>query len=429
MKTSSWEFVRMLIPNLSKTNYEHLKRITLPVGCIEYNVGKKQKAASMTVKKITYQNVSTAVTRLLVKCRPAKFSDNRLSNDGIFSTALSILCPRMLPLLASRRLCASSNGFFVLSNLLRGVERLDKHIYRCSDLIEGVVASQRIFGGQVIGQALNACADTVPERFLPNSLHTCFLKGGKNASSLLFRTQQSDTNKPVLYLIQPQHDSATRCCRSVVVKQQEDTIISLSVVYQKPESVLEIHHEDKMPEAPDPDQLPKCDSWFHTYLKLRGAEEIDYMIVDMLTKGISHTFDYREIQFYNKSNLNLPRNLFWVKAHESLKGSRPCIHHAVSSYISDTLMIAAALRPHVELFTKVTQIASLNHCVWFHRHDFSSDQWMLYETLSTVAGKDDCSSWKSGICYRKNVVPGRSADSVRFPGSVGAYQRTERLKE
>ncbi|KRZ52954.1 Acyl-CoA thioesterase 2 [Trichinella nativa] len=375
----------MLILNLPKTNYEHLKRTTLPVGCIKYNVGKKQNAASMTVKKITYQNVSTAVTRLLVKCRPAKFSDNRLSKDGIFSTALSILCPRMLPLLASRRLCTSSNGFFFLSNLLKGVERLDKRIYRCSDLIEGVVASQRIFGGQVIGQALNACADTVPERFLPNSLHTCFLKGGKNASSLLFTTQQSDTNKPVLYLIQPQHDSATRCCRSVVVKQQEDTIISLSVVYQKPESVLEIHHEDKMPEAPDPDQLPKCDSWFHTYLKLRGAEEIDYMIVDMLTKGISHTFDYREIQFYNKSNLNLPRNLFWVKAHESLKGSRPCMHHAVSSYISDTLMIAAALRPHVELFTKVTQIASLNHCVWFHRHDFSSDQWMLYETLSTVA--------------------------------------------
>ncbi|KFD70507.1 hypothetical protein M514_01005 [Trichuris suis] len=179
-------------------------------------------------------------------------------------------------------------------------------------------------------------------------------------------------------------DNLRRHC-TVSVMQKDTMVISINMSLQKPETEESTFHEDSIPPSPQPEQLPKHDSWFHSYLKMRDADELDYMIIDMMTKGLSHTFDNREVDEFYGDDLQLPRNVFWVKAHESVDQREPALHHAIVSYISDSLMIAAALRPHVSLFSNVSQIASLNHCIWFHQKRFNISDWMLYETISTVA--------------------------------------------
>uniref|UniRef100_A0A5S6Q8J3 Acyl-CoA thioesterase II domain-containing protein n=1 Tax=Trichuris muris TaxID=70415 RepID=A0A5S6Q8J3_TRIMR len=292
-----------------------------------------------------------------------------------------------------RHLCVFVGGrAYSLPDLLKGVERLDKHVYRLvhgghfllincpscfrsNKLMEGVVASQRIFGGQMLGQAVyvacNAMMHTQP--LVPRSLHVTFTKGGS-------------VNHPLLFVVNDNcsSDHSRKHC-TVSVTQRDSTIISINMELQPAENEETSAHEDAIPSCPPPEELPKHDAWFHSYLKMRNADELDYMIVDMMTKGISHTFDNREVDKFYVDDLQLPRNVFWVKAHESLDQREHLVHHAVVSYISDTLMIAAALRPHVSFFSDVSQIASLNHCMWFHHKQINISDWMLYETISTVA--------------------------------------------
>ncbi|CDW55522.1 acyl coenzyme A thioesterase II [Trichuris trichiura] len=267
---------------------------------------------------------------------------------------------------ASGRLCT-------LPDLLKGVEKLDKHVYR-TNLMEGIVASQRIFGGQMIGQAIYAaCSGTMhSEALVPRSLHVSFMKGG-------------NVNYPLLFVVNDNYKDHLRRHCTVSVMQKDTMVISIDMSLRKPEAEESPFHEDSIPSCPQPEDLPKHDSWFHSYLKMRDADELDYMIVDMMTKGLSHTFDNREVDKFYGDDLQLPRNVFWVKAHEPVDQSEPALHHAIVSYISDSLMIAAALRPHVSLFSNVSQIASLNHCIWFHQKRFNISDWMLYETISTVA--------------------------------------------
>ncbi|KHJ47455.1 hypothetical protein D918_02315 [Trichuris suis] len=112
-------------------------------------------------------------------------------------------------------------------------------------------------------------------------------------------------------------DNLRRHC-TVSVMQKDTMVISINMSLQKPETEESTFHEDSIPPSPQPEQLPKHDSWFHSYLKMRDADELDYMIIDMMTKGLSHTFDNREVDEFYGDDLQLPRNVFWVKAHESV---------------------------------------------------------------------------------------------------------------
>src|SRR5690606_13376634 len=100
---------------------------------------------------------------------------------------------------------------------------------------------QRIFGGQVAGQALVAAARTVdPERHV-HSLHAYFLRAG-------------DPKVPVLYEVDRIRDGGSFTTRRVVAIQHGRAIFNMSASFQVPEEGYD--HAFPMPEVPPPEELP-----------------------------------------------------------------------------------------------------------------------------------------------------------------------------
>src|SRR5262245_38857913 len=99
---------------------------------------------------------------------------------------------------------------------------------------------QRVFGGQVIGQALVAAARTVEDR-QPHSLHAYFLLAG-------------DPKVPIIYEVDRIRDGASFTTRRVVAIQHGQAIFSMSVSFHADEAGLD--HQAPMPDVPDPHTLP-----------------------------------------------------------------------------------------------------------------------------------------------------------------------------
>src|SRR5262245_46062268 len=117
------------------------------------------------------------------------------------------------------------------------LEELEVNIFRGRSPDEN---RQRVFGGQVAGQALVAAGRTV-ERGSVHSLHAYFLRPG-------------DPTKPILYEVDRIRDGRTFTTRRVVAIQHGKAIFNLAASFQPDETGPE--HQIAMPEAPDPDTLP-----------------------------------------------------------------------------------------------------------------------------------------------------------------------------
>ena len=124
-----------------------------------------------------------------------------------------------------------------LLELLR-LERLEHRLFRgqSQDLGWGAV-----FGGQVLGQALSAAAQTVPNDRPVHSMQGYFL-------------QQGDARQPIVYDIDAIRDGSSFTTRRVVAVQGGRPIFSLSASFQRVEGGLD--HADPMPEGPPPETLP-----------------------------------------------------------------------------------------------------------------------------------------------------------------------------
>src|SRR6478609_966656 len=128
----------------------------------------------------------------------------------------------------------------VLDELVKllALERIEENLFRgqSQDLGWGTV-----FGGQVLGQALSAAAQTVPAERPVHSLHAYFLRPG-------------DVSKPIVYDVDRIRDGGSFTTRRVVAIQSGHAIFNLAASFQKPEPGFE--HQDEMPEAPPPDSVP-----------------------------------------------------------------------------------------------------------------------------------------------------------------------------
>src|SRR5580704_1220620 len=105
------------------------------------------------------------------------------------------------------------------------------------------VGWQRVFGGQVIGQALVAACRTVEEiaERPPHSLHAYFLLAG-------------DPKVPIVYEVDRIRDGKSFTTRRVVAIQHGHAIFTMAVSFHVAEPGLS--HQAKMPAAPGPEQLP-----------------------------------------------------------------------------------------------------------------------------------------------------------------------------
>lgn len=229
------------------------------------------------------------------------------------------------------------------------------------------VGWQRVFGGQVIGQALVAACRTVDdiEERPPHSLHGYFLLAG-------------DPKVPIIYEVDRIRDGRSFTTRRVVAIQHGRAIFSMSASFHVSEPGLE--HQAAMPEVPAPEELP-------------SDAEIRDRVLSMMPDPIRRYFErerlveLRPVEFERYLGKKFPDGRFhiWMRTTGALPVT-PAIHRCVLAYASDLSLLDAALVPHGRtVFEKSIMAASLDHALWFHR-PFKADEWLLYSQDTPSAG-------------------------------------------
>ncbi len=217
----------------------------------------------------------------------------------------------------------------------------------------------RVFGGQVIGQALVAACRTVEDVALrpPHSLHAYFLLGG-------------DPKVPIIYEVDRIRDGKSFTTRNVKAIQHGQAIFSMSVSFHVHEDGLS--HQFAMPDVPKPDALP-------------DEAELKERVWPMMPEPVRRYYErerpieLRPVEYgrYRGEITKDGRFHVWMRATGRLP-DEPAIHQCVLAYASDMMLLDAALIPHQRsVFSEDIMAASLDHALWFHR-SFRADGWMLY---------------------------------------------------
>lgn len=222
---------------------------------------------------------------------------------------------------------------------------------------------QRVFGGQVAGQALVAACRTV-EKGTVHSLHAYFLRPG-------------DPRTPIVYQVDRIRDGRSFTTRRVVAIQHGQAIFHLSASFQPLEEGFE--HQDAMPDAPDPDSLPTWHERIAPILPKVPAEMRTWLTRE---RPIDLRYD-GEIAIWTAEK-RPPSQQVWMRADGALPDD-PALHQVIVAYASDMTLIDTALLPHgVAWADDAVQVASLDHAMWFHR-PFRADEWLLYDLHSPNA--------------------------------------------
>jgi acyl-CoA thioesterase II len=222
---------------------------------------------------------------------------------------------------------------------------------------------QRVFGGQVAGQALVAAGRTV-ERGTVHSLHAYFLRPG-------------DPTTPILYNVDRIRDGRTFTTRRVVAIQHGKAIFNLAASFQPDEPGPE--HQIAMPEAPDPETLAPWEERVTPYL-----EGVPDEVRRWLTRD--RPIDVRPVDFHDPFHPTPrePRQLVWIRANGRLPDPL-LLHQCVVVYASDLTLLDTATYPHAIQWNDARYVmASLDHAMWFHR-GFRADEWLLYAQESPAA--------------------------------------------
>jgi acyl-CoA thioesterase-2 len=218
---------------------------------------------------------------------------------------------------------------------------------------------QRVYGGQVIGQALVAACRTVDDVAVrpPHSLHAYFLLGG-------------DPKVPIIYDVDRIRDGRSFTTRRVVAIQHGHAIFTMAVSFHVAEEGLS--HQIAMPDVPKPEQLP-------------SEAEMKERVWPLMPEPVRRYYERErpielrpvELGRYLGEKSEGGRFHVWIRATGTLPDS-PAIHQCVLAYASDMTLLDSALIPHVlSVFDKNIMAASLDHALWFHR-PFCADEWLLY---------------------------------------------------
>ena len=240
------------------------------------------------------------------------------------------------------------------------LERIEDNIFRGESRDLG---GERVFGGQVLGQALTAASYTVAGREV-HSLHAYFLVPG-------------DVKAPIVYEVEAARDGKSFSNRRVVAIQHGRPIFNMTASFQVPEQGLD--HAVSMPQVPGPEGLAD--------VRELPAEILD-KIPEKMRRFLTHD---RPFEFRSVEPIQViapppaePRRHIWVKTVDALPDN-PDLHRNVLAYLSDYQLVATATLPHgVHFAAGNVQLASLDHAMWFHR-PFRVDDWLLYAMESPNA--------------------------------------------
>lgn len=241
------------------------------------------------------------------------------------------------------------------------LERLDANLYRGESRDIG---TNRVFGGQVLGQALAAANNTVEGRPV-HSLHAYFLRKGDHTS-------------PIIYEVDRQRDGRSFASRRVVAIQHGRPILNMAASFQVPEEGFE--HQSSMPQVPKPEALKDVTEYRQRLLDTAPQCELPRYLLH------ERPFEFRPVQLpqFIDPEPREPRANIWFKTIGPLPDD-DALHRSMLAYVSDYYLISTATRPHgTSVFAKNLQLASLDHALWFQR-PFRLDEWLLYAIESPSA--------------------------------------------
>ncbi|HLX47063.1 MAG TPA: acyl-CoA thioesterase II [Streptosporangiaceae bacterium] len=252
-----------------------------------------------------------------------------------------------------------------LDNLLDllDLEQIEVNIFRGRSPDERV---QRVFGGQVAGQALVAAGRTVPADRPVHSLHAYFIRPG-------------DPAVPLVYMVDRTRDGRSFTTRRVSVIQHGKTIFTLSASFQLPEPGIE--HAAAMPGVAPPDSIAPT---IERLEKLFGPLEPRYE-----RRFTGNPVELRfpgplTVEAQRDPSLRTAKNMVWLRVDGDLPDD-PLLHVCLMTYASDMTLLDSVLLAHgLSWVDGVAMGASLDHAMWFHR-PFRADQWLLYSQESPVA--------------------------------------------
>jgi acyl-CoA thioesterase-2 len=260
---------------------------------------------------------------------------------------------------------------------LLALEQLEVNLFRGLSPDEN---RQRVFGGQVAGQALIAAGRTV-DHGLVHSLHSYFLRPG-------------DPMVPIIYEVDRLRDGKSFTTRRVVAIQHGRPIFNLSASFQVEEWGPE--HQYTMPDTPDPDTIPPMAERLAPYADrfppdvlewIRRERPVETRSVD-LPRWLDPVPGTREAEQF-----------VWIKASGTLPDD-PLLHACVVAYASDLTLLDTAVMPHARSWDDDRfMMASLDHAMWFHR-PFRADEWLLYHQKSPSA--TGARGLSEGFIYRRD---------------------------
>lgn len=251
----------------------------------------------------------------------------------------------------------------VLANLLSllKLETIELGLYRGQSQDLGFKA---VFGGQVMGQALSAAKETLPEERKLHSFHSYFLRPG-------------DASKPIVYEVEDIRDGKSFSTRRVSAIQYGKPIFYMTASFQIEEQGFE--HQLPMPQVPGPDELVS-DLDFYQQHASQIPEKLRSKFI------CEKPIEMRPVDFQNPFSpaVSAPKRYVWFKANGNMPDDHR-VHKYLLAYASDFNFLPTALQPHGRSFmAKNMQVATIDHAMWFH-HDFRFDDWLLYAVDSPAA--------------------------------------------
>lgn len=250
-----------------------------------------------------------------------------------------------------------------LENLLNLIhlEKIEEGLFRGQSEDLGL---RQVFGGQVVGQALFAAKQTVPEDRVIHSFHSYFLRPG-------------DSQKPIIYDVESLRDGKSFSARRVSAIQNGQPIFYMTASFQSPESGYE--HQKPMPQVKGPDNLPN---------EQQMAQKMAHMLPEKLREKFiaERPLEIRPVQIHNplRGHVDKPQRQVWIRANGTLPDDLRT-HQYLLGYASDLNFLPVALQPHGKGFLEPDmQVATIDHSMWFHR-EMNFNDWLLYSVESTSA--------------------------------------------
>lgn len=268
------------------------------------------------------------------------------------------------------------------------LEKLEEHIFRGQSRN---LVGKRVFGGQVLGQALRAASYTADRPV--NSLHAYFLYGG-------------DINAPIIYEVDKLRDGKSFLSRQVRAIQHGRTIFTAMVSFANDEEGL--NYQIAEPDYPAPETL-------------KPEQELKESLVNFIPENVRTAFmrpRQVEIRPINATNPfqpqpEAPSYAHYLKTHDDLAPelvNDVSLHQAIIAFYSDYTLMMTALRPHgMNYLSPSLQCASIDHTIYFHK-PVKADDWMLYDMDATVSansrGLNFGRMWQNGELVCSTVQEG-----------------------